>query len=107
MESRYRGRVVALGAVVALFAAGAVAPAEARRLSPAPSVDIGTAGSLAPDGRSMGVGLIVRCPERWTVVEAFVTVSQPQASGRASFTLTRRPTEAGMVADDENCRHFT
>jgi len=28
------------------------------------------------------------CPERWTVVEAVMTVSQPGASGQASFPLT-------------------
>jgi hypothetical protein len=87
MESRLFGRALALGGVVALAAAGAVAPADARRLSPPPSLDLGTAAALAPDGRSMSVGLIARCPERWTVIEAFVTVSQPQASGRASFTV--------------------
>jgi hypothetical protein len=31
---------------------------------------------------------LAKCPERWTVVEAFVTVSQPQASGQASFPLS-------------------
>lgn len=86
MESRHLRRGLPLAAIVALLLAGAAAPAEARRLSPGPSIELGTAGSLAPDGRSMGVGVIVRCPERWTVVEAFVTVSQPQASGRAPFT---------------------
>jgi hypothetical protein len=87
MESRHFGRAIALAAIVGVLGAGAVSPAEARRLSPPPSVDLGTAANLAPDGRSMSVGLIVRCPERWTVVEAFVTVSQPQASGTAPFTV--------------------
>lgn len=88
MESRQPGRAFALAAIIAMLAAGAASPAEARRLSPGPSVDLGTAGRLAPDGQSMGVDLIARCPERWTVVEAFVSVSQPQASGRSSFTLS-------------------
>jgi hypothetical protein len=43
---------------------------------------------LAPDGRSIGVQLLASCPERWTVVEAVVTVSQPGASGSSSFPLT-------------------
>jgi hypothetical protein len=71
---------------VAVLAAGA-ATAEAR-LSPGPVVDIHSAAALAPDGGSMTVTVLASCPERWTVVEAVVAVSQPQASGRASFPLT-------------------
>jgi hypothetical protein len=67
---------------------GAVAlPASAARSRP-PIVELGTAALLAPDGRSLSVEVIARCPERSTLVEASVTVSQPQASGRASFPLT-------------------
>ena len=43
---------------------------------------------LAPDGRSMAVQVLASCPERWTVVEAVVRVSQPGASGEAAFPLT-------------------
>lgn len=76
--------VLALGIVV--LGAGAVAPADARR-SPGPVVDIQSAGRLAPDGGSMEVQLLASCPERWAVVDAVVAVSQPQASGQASFTF--------------------
>jgi hypothetical protein len=78
-------RVLAL--VLLVGAAGAAAPAEARRLSPGPTLDIHSAGAIAPDGGSITVQLLASCPERSTVVEAFVAVSQPQASGRAPFTL--------------------
>jgi hypothetical protein len=81
-----RGRVVALAAAIALLVAGAAAPAGARP-SPGPTVDVQSAALLAPDGRSMSFQVIASCPERWSVVEAVVTVSQPQASGRASFPL--------------------
>lgn len=52
-----------------------------------PVVHLGSAALLAPDGRSMSVEVIASCPERSTLVEAFVTVSQPPASGRASFPV--------------------
>jgi hypothetical protein len=62
-------------------------PASAARPA-APQVDLQPVARLAPDGRSMTVEVIAKCAERSTVVEAAVTVSQPQASGRASFPLT-------------------
>jgi len=71
---------------IAVLGAGAVAPAETRP-SPGPIVDIQSAGGLAPDGGSIVVQLLASCPERWTVVEAVVAVSQPQASGQAAFPL--------------------
>ena len=79
----------ALGALVIIVVLGARAasPADAR-LSPGPVVDIHSAAWLAPDGSSMTVTVLASCPERWTVVETVVAVSQPQASGRGSFPLT-------------------
>ena len=71
---------------VGLIAAVAL-PASAARPRP-PIVELGTAALLAPDGRSLSVEVIARCPDRATLVEASVTVSQPQASGRASLPLT-------------------
>jgi len=80
-------KLILFALAIALLGAGAVAPAEARP-SPGPIVDIQSAGGLAPDGGSIVVQLLASCPERWTVVEAVVAVSQPQASGQASFPLT-------------------
>jgi hypothetical protein len=80
-------RALALTAVIVLLGAGAAATATARA-SPGPTVDTQSFAGLAPDGRSIGVQVLASCPERWTVVEAVVAVSQPQASGRASFPLT-------------------
>jgi hypothetical protein len=85
--TRYLLRGLVLAAVIALVGVGAAAPADARRTS-GPMVDLHSVGGLAPDGRSISVQVLASCPERWTVVEAVVTVSQPQASGRASFPLT-------------------
>jgi hypothetical protein len=80
-------RTLAFGGVVALLAALAAAPAGARFQEP-PTVDIHSVAGLAPDGRSISVQVLASCPERWTVVEAVVRVSQPGASGQASFPLT-------------------
>jgi hypothetical protein len=80
-------RALALPAVIVLLGAGA-APTATARTSPGPTVDTQSFAGLAPDGRSIGVQVLASCPERWTVVEAVVAVSQPHASGRASFPLT-------------------
>jgi hypothetical protein len=80
----YGVRALAFVGVVALLGVGTAGA----RVSPGPSVDVHSVGGLAPDGRSIGVQVLASCPERWTVVEAVVAVTQPQASGRASFPLT-------------------
>jgi hypothetical protein len=63
--------------------AEAIPPAQTRL-----EVVLHTATGLDPDGQTVFVNLIARCPERWTVLESSVTVSQPQASGKGSFPLT-------------------
>ena len=85
--SQHRLRLLALASVIALVGVGAAAPADARRTS-GPFVELHAVAGLAPDGRSIAVQVLASCPERWTVVEAVVAVTQPQASGRASFPLT-------------------
>jgi hypothetical protein len=87
MERRAARRRIYALAVVGIFALLAVGAAGAR-VSPGPTVDVQSVGGLAPNGRSIDVQVLASCPERWAVVEAVVTVSQPQASGRASFPLT-------------------
>jgi hypothetical protein len=85
--NRHRVRAVTFALLIVVLGAGATAPGEAAR-SPAPVVDIQTAGGVAPDGGSITLQVLASCPERWRVVEAVVAVSQPQASGRGSFPLT-------------------
>ena len=85
--AQHRLRWLALATVVVLVGVGAAAPADARRAS-GPFVELHSVAGLAPDGGSIAVQVLASCPERWTVVEAVVSVSQPQASGRASFPLT-------------------
>jgi hypothetical protein len=84
--SRHRILALTLAAVIGLLGAGG-APADARQ-SPGPIVDIQSAAGLAPDGQSINVQVLASCPERWTVVEAIVVVSQPGATGQGSFPLT-------------------
>jgi len=80
-------RPVAVVLTALLGLAAAIAPAGAR-VAPEPVVDIQPFAGMAPDARSIGVQVLASCPERWTVVEAVVRVSQPGASGQASFPLT-------------------
>jgi hypothetical protein len=84
--SKYGIRRATIAAVIALLGAGGV-PAEAGQPRD-PFLDIHSAARLAPDGRSVTVELLASCPLRWTVVDAVVAVSQPQASGQASFPLS-------------------
>jgi hypothetical protein len=91
MQERERELIVLDGRVVAeprTAGEGAVRPSWAGRASPEPTADIQSVAGLAPDAQSVGVQLLASCPERWTVVEAVLTVSQPGASGQASFPLT-------------------
>ena len=81
-------RTFVLLGTIALLAALAAAPAGARFQAP-PVVDIqSNPAGLAPDGSSVALAVLASCPERWTVVEAVVRVSQPSGSGQASFPLT-------------------
>ena len=73
-------------AVIAVIMAASVGPAGARP-GQLPFVELGSAALLAPDGGSLTIEVIASCPERWSVVEARVTVSQPQATGSGSFPL--------------------
>ncbi len=81
-------RTLARAGMIALVALVAAAAPAGARVTPEPTVDIQSVAGLAPDGRSIGVQVLASCPERWTVVEAVIAVSQPGASGQASFPLT-------------------
>jgi hypothetical protein len=77
-------RLLGLGALALLL----VGTPAAARPGESPAVDVHSAAGVAPDGRSLTVQVLASCPERWTVVETQVTVSQGGASGQASFPLT-------------------
>ena len=79
-------RTLVLAVACAVAAGGGLGTADARR-PPPPTVDLATAALLAPDGLSLTTSVIASCAERSTVLEARVTVTQPQASGSGTFTL--------------------
>jgi hypothetical protein len=81
-------RTLALVGVVALLGVVAAAAPAGARVTAGPAVEVQGVAGLAPDGRSIGVQVLASCPERWTVVQAVVSVTQPGASGEASFPLT-------------------
>jgi hypothetical protein len=73
--------------VVGLLVAGGAQAASAHR-TPLSVQIISDQASLAPDGGSMTFYLETVCDRTWTIVEASVTVTQPQASGTGPFTPT-------------------
>jgi len=77
-------RLVVTG-VVGLLVAGGAQAASAHR-TPLSVVILSEQASLAPDGRSMTFDLETVCDPQWTIVEASVSVTQPQASGTGPFT---------------------
>jgi hypothetical protein len=80
-------RTLALAGALAAAALLTASPAAARPAS-LHTVEISThPAALAPDGGSVGVVVAASCPDRWSVVQATVSVSQPQASGTGSFPL--------------------
>jgi hypothetical protein len=76
-----------LAVTSSLLAGGAVGVQAGPRLLRL-NVDVGTAGNLSPDRRSVMAGVLARCPVGWTLAQTSVTFSQGQASGAASFPLT-------------------
>ena len=77
-------RLVVVG-VVGLLVAGGAQTATAHRT--ALSVEIlSEQALLAADGQSMTFDLSTVCDPQWTIVEASVSVTQPQASGTGAFT---------------------
>jgi lipoprotein-anchoring transpeptidase ErfK/SrfK len=73
-----------LAGLLGLFLAGGAQPADAAKpLDPA--VYLQSAG-LTPDSQAVVVRLDVYCSQPQTVVDARVSVAQPQASGQATFS---------------------
>jgi len=85
MPSSVAARRLVVAGVVGLLMAGGAQVVSAHRT--ALSVEIlSEQALLAPDGRSMTFDLSTVCDPQWTIVEASVSVSQPQATGTGSFT---------------------
>src|SRR6266508_2384504 len=77
--------LVIITSLVSLLVASKAQKASAHRT--ALSIEIlSEQALLAPDGGSMTFDLSTVCDRTWTIVQASVSVTQPQASGTGSFT---------------------
>jgi hypothetical protein len=86
---RYR-RVALLGVLgvgVAVLGPVITAPAGADPKAKV-TVEIAATATLAESGQAVVVEVTASCHRQWQVLEALVTVSQPQASGVAGFPFT-------------------
>ena len=90
MESRHLRRMsrVAIGVVAYGLVVGAPSAHAASAPPNPPTVELGSAATLAPSGRSAAIQVIASCASAQTVREATVTISQPQGSGSGTFSLT-------------------
>jgi len=86
-SSTVRIRSLVLVGLVGLLVTGGAQAASAHR-TPLSVQIISDQSSLAPDGRSMTFYLETVCDRTWTIVEASVSATQPQAFGKGSFTPT-------------------
>jgi len=80
-----RMRHVVLAGLVGLLVVGGMQAADANPNELALEV-LSEQASLAPDGRSISLNLLTQCDSKATVLDARVSVTQPQASGEVSFT---------------------
>jgi hypothetical protein len=83
----HRGRIALLVVMVTALGAAIAAPAVADP-KPKVTVEIASTATLAEGGQAVVVDMTASCARNWQVLEAFVTVSQPQAGGTGSFPLT-------------------
>jgi hypothetical protein len=86
----HQGRTALLGVLVVIvttLGTAIAAPAGADR-KPKVTVEIAPTATLAEGGQAVIVEVTASCPRNWQVLEALVTVSQPQASGMGFFPLT-------------------
>ncbi len=85
MRSSVAARRLVVAGVVGLLMIGGAQAVSAHRT--ALSVEIlSEQALLAPDGRTMTFDLSTVCDPQWTIVEASVSVTQPQVTGTGSFT---------------------
>jgi hypothetical protein len=83
----HRGRIALLVVIVTALGTAIAAPADA---DPKPKVtmEIGPTATLSGGGQAVIVDVTASCARHWQVLEAFVTVSQPQADGMGFFPLS-------------------
>jgi hypothetical protein len=87
---RQHRRMALLGALVVgvvVLSSAIIAPAGAAP-KPKVTVEIAATATLAEGGQAVIVEVTASCHAQWEVLEALVTVSQPQASGQGFLPLT-------------------
>ena len=91
-------RPVVLAGLVGLLVAGGTQTAGAHRTTLSVEI-LSEQATVSPDGRSLSFDIETRCDRKWTIVEARVGATQPQASGTGSFTpaCNRLPTVVGVT----------
>jgi hypothetical protein len=87
MRNRRTALLGVLVVAAALLGPAITAPAGADP-KPKVTVDIAATATLAEGGQAVVVEVTASCHQQWQVLEALVTVSQPQASGQGFFPLT-------------------
>src|SRR4029453_12046705 len=80
--------VSVLATLMAAFSVTLAAPQVDAMPRPKASVEVAATAALAPDGRSVTVDITASCARGWQVLEAFITISQPQTSGTAGIPLS-------------------
>jgi hypothetical protein len=84
-RSRHLQRAGVLAGLLVLLVAGGASGAHAHRTDLSVEV-LPDQATVAPDGRSIFLNITTRCDRKWTIVDARVTVVQPNGSGQGSFT---------------------
>jgi hypothetical protein len=85
---RLLASVSVLATVMASFLITLDAPQVDAAPRPKAWVEVADAAALAPGGQSVTIDVTASCARRWQVLEAFVSISQPQAFGTAGVPLT-------------------
>lgn len=86
----HRRRLVAsvgIASAAAFLPVALAAPGDARA-RPLATVEVADTAALSPDGQTVTIDVTASCARRWEVLEAFVTVSQPQTFGMGGIPLT-------------------
>ncbi len=74
--------------LMAAFSVTLAAPQVDAAPRPKASVEVAETAALAPDGQSVTIDITASCARGWQVLEAFITISQPQSSGTAGIPLS-------------------
>lgn len=78
-----------LASAVAFLPVALAAPGDAAA-RPRATVEVADSATLSPDGQTVTIEVTASCARRWEVLEAFVTVSQPETFGMGGIPLTCR-----------------